>query len=211
MRIIYLHGFASSPASRKAQVFASRLAAAGADVSVPALDGGDFEHLTISGQYAILRREAAGGPVTLIGSSMGGYLAALYAAKHPNEVERLVLLAPAFHFHSRWPKMLGEEKFASWRETGALSVFHYADLKERNVGWQLAEDAANWDAEPHFTQPALIFHGRNDAVVPVQFSESYAAAHPNVELRVFDAGHELTEAIDEMWDHTARFLQLKRQ
>lgn len=211
MRIIYLHGFASSPASRKAQVFASRLAAAGAEVSVPALDGGDFEHLTISGQYAILRREAAGGPVTLIGSSMGGYLAALYAAKHPDEVERLVLLAPAFHFHSRWPKMLGEEKFASWRETGVLSVFHYADLKERNVGWQLAEDAANWDAEPHFTQPALIFHGRNDVVVPVQFSESYAASHSNVELRVFDAGHELTEAIDEMWDHTARFLQLKRQ
>lgn len=211
MRIIYLHGFASSPASRKAQVFASRLAEAGADVSVPALDGGDFEHLTISGQYAILRREAAGGPVTLIGSSMGGYLAALYAAKHAAEVERLVLLAPAFHFHSRWPKMLGEENFAAWRETGVLSVYHYADLKERNVGWQLAEDAANWDAEPDFKQPALIFHGNNDPVVPVQFSMSYAASHPNVELHVFDAGHELTEVIEEMWDHTARFLQLKRQ
>lgn len=211
MRIIYLHGFASSPASRKAQVFASRLAAAGAEVSVPALDGGDFEHLTISGQYAILRREAANGPVTLIGSSMGGYIAALYAAKHPDEVERLVLLAPAFHFHSRWPLMLGEEKFAKWRETGVLSVFHYAELKERNVGWQLAEDAANWDAEPDFKQPALIFHGRNDPVVPVRFSESYAASHPNVELSVFDAGHELTEVIDEMWERTARFLQLKRQ
>jgi len=211
LRIIYLHGFASSPASRKAQVFASRLAAGGAEVSVPALDGGDFEHLTISGQYAILRREAAGGPVTLIGSSMGGYLAALYAAKHPEEVERLVLLAPAFHFHSRWPLMLGEEKFSAWRETGVLSVFHYADQKERNVGWQLAEDAANWDAEPNFAQPALIFHGSEDPVVPVKFSESYAASHSNVELHVFDAGHELTEVIDEMWDLTARFLQLRRQ
>jgi len=211
LRIIYLHGFASSPASRKAQFFASRLASAGAEVSVPALDGGDFEHLTISGQYAILRREAAGGPVTLIGSSMGGYLAALYAAKHPEEVERLVLLAPAFHFHSRWPLMLGEEKFSAWREIGVLSVFHYADQKERNVGWQLAEDAANWDAEPNFTQPALIFHGSNDPVVPVKFSESFAASHPNVELHVFDAGHELTEVIDEMWELAARFLQLRRQ
>lgn len=211
MRIIYLHGFASSPASRKAQVFASRLAGAGASVSVPALDGGDFEHLTISGQYAILRREAAGGKVTLIGSSMGGYLAALYASKHPDEVERLVLLAPAFHFHTRWPLMLGEEKFAAWRETGVLSVFHYADLKERNVGWQLAEDAANWDAEPDFKQPALIFHGSNDPVVPVRFSQTFAASHPNVDLHVFDTGHELTEVIDEMWELTARFLHLKRQ
>src|SRR5690348_17748458 len=53
-----------------------------------------FEHLTISGQLGVLERTLQNEPVRLIGSSMGGYLAALYAARHP-EVDRLVLLAPA--------------------------------------------------------------------------------------------------------------------
>jgi uncharacterized protein len=107
LRFIYLHGFASGPSSRKAQIFKARLEAAGAEVEVPALDGGDFENLTISGQYAIVERLAGGGAVSLIGSSMGGYLASQYASRHP-EVEKLVLMAPAFHFHARWPKMIGE-------------------------------------------------------------------------------------------------------
>ena len=47
-------------------------------------------------------------PVTLMGSSLGGYLAALYAARHA-EVERLVLMAPAFCFPRRWAARYGRE------------------------------------------------------------------------------------------------------
>ena len=155
MRIIYLHGFASGPESRKAQVFRARFENAGIPVTVPRLDGGFFFNLTISGQYEILSTEAKGEPVVLVGSSMGGYLAALYASRHP-EVEKLVLLAPAFGFQNRWPQMLGAEQFRAWEETGELEIFHYADQAARKVSWRLVEDAQNWDPVPHFTQPALI-------------------------------------------------------
>lgn len=210
MRIIYLHGFASGPSSRKAQIFKARLEAAGCEVSVPALDGGDFENLTISGQYAILEREAAGRPVSLIGSSMGGYLAALYASRHP-EVQKLVLMAPAFHFHARWPRMIGEENFENWRKSGFLEVFHYASQTQRRVSWNLAADAASWPPEPSFSQPALIFHGDNDDTVPVSLSLDFAAKHPNVTLHRFPAGHELTEVVDEMWTLAAQFLGIAGQ
>jgi len=93
-RVVYLHGFASSPSSTKARYFREKLEAAGAVVDVPDLAEGDFQHLTITGQMRVLERVAGGRPVSLIGSSMGGYLAALYAARH-TEVERLALLAPA--------------------------------------------------------------------------------------------------------------------
>jgi len=205
LRIIYLHGFASGPGSRKAQVFRARFEESGVPVSVPRLDGGNFFGLTISGQYEILAREAAGEAVTLVGSSMGGYLAALYAAEHP-EVEKLVLLAPAFGFQHRWPSMMGEDKFREWKETGELELYHYGDRDMRKVGWQLAEDAAKWEPVPHVTQPALLFHGTMDTTVPIAGSETYAASHPNVRLHAFDAGHELTEVIDPMWELTARFL-----
>ena len=207
MRIIYLHGFASGPGSRKAQVFRAHFEEAGVAVAIPELDAGFFFGLTISGQYEVLSRAANGEPAVLMGSSMGGYLAALYAARHP-EVEKLVLLAPAFGFQNRWPAMIGEEKFRIWEETGELEVFHYGDNATRKVGWQLAADAKNWEPAPHFTQPALLFHGRNDLTVPIAGSEAYAASHPNVTMEAFDAGHELTEVIDEMWERTAAFLEI---
>src|SRR5437764_5917323 len=100
-RIVYLHGFASGPTSSKARHFRDRLKDAGFTVDVPDLAAGDFEHLTISGQLRVLEQAAGTGKLHLIGSSMGGYLAALYAARH-SAVERLVLLAPAFRFNSRW-------------------------------------------------------------------------------------------------------------
>ncbi|MEO0390317.1 MAG: alpha/beta fold hydrolase, partial [Pseudomonadota bacterium] len=44
---------------------------------------------------ALLRHEGVSGPVTLMGYSMGGAVAAAYAAAHPTRVARVVLIAPA--------------------------------------------------------------------------------------------------------------------
>jgi predicted esterase YcpF (UPF0227 family) len=54
--VVYLHGFASSPASRKAQFFRERFAAQGVEMAIPALDGGDFFNLTLSGQLEVIER-----------------------------------------------------------------------------------------------------------------------------------------------------------
>ena len=64
---------------------------------------------------------------------------------------------------------------------------------------------------PDFIQPSLIFHGRQDPVVPCEFSEQFAASHPNARLHVFDDGHELNASVDAMWTLTAQFLQIKGQ
>jgi pimeloyl-ACP methyl ester carboxylesterase len=204
-RIVYLHGFASSPASGKAQYFSQRLTSAGYHVSIPNLDEGDFKGLTISGQLRVVEREAAGGATAVIGSSMGGYLAALYAARHP-EIERVVLLAPAFGFARRWPLRLGDETVAAWREMGTMEVFHYAEGRDRPVGYQLLEDGARYEDHPDVRQPCLIFHGVRDEVVPVSFSQEFAAGRANVELHTVESGHELTDVLDLMWTRVEPFL-----
>ncbi len=116
LRVLYLHGFASSPGSRKASFFAERLARLGFEVDVPDLAEGDFKGLTISGQLRAVERLARNERMILIGSSLGGYVASLYAARHP-EVQSLILLAPAFRFFELWRSELrsGEqmEKLAS--------------------------------------------------------------------------------------------------
>ena len=166
-RILYLHGFASGPRSNKARFFQRLLESAGAQVAALDLARGDFEHLTITGQLQAVNEAAAGEPVALMGSSMGGYVAALYAARHA-EVTRLVLLAPAFGFARRWPERLGPEAVENWRRTGWMEVFHYAEDRNRAVSHALLEDGAQYEDYPDFTQPALIFHGAQDDVVPAE-------------------------------------------
>ncbi len=205
MKFIYLHGFASSPASRKAQFFAEKLRAAGAEVEVPALESEGFENLTVSGQLRVIESVAAGAPVRMLGSSMGGYLAALYASLHP-EVEKLLLLAPAFGFAERWKLRLGEEQFSRWRDTGYMEVQHYATNTVQRVGFGLISDGLQYPVEPAFQQAALIYHGLADDVVPVDFSRHFVAKHPNATLREKQSGHELTDVMAEIWEESKDFL-----
>ncbi|MEO8596102.1 MAG: YqiA/YcfP family alpha/beta fold hydrolase [Candidatus Solibacter sp.] len=204
-RILYLHGFASSPASSKARFFAARLRAAGARVDIPDLAAGDFEHLTLSGQLRVIEEAAGGDPVSLMGSSMGGYLAALYAARHP-EVARVVLLAPAFRFAKRWEEHLGPAAIAAWRASGTSTVFHYGEGRERNLSSALLDDGYAYEDFPDFRQPALIFHGAHDDVVPSPYSSQFAAAHPNAHLEILDSGHELLNVLDYMAPKVLEFL-----
>jgi uncharacterized protein len=204
-RIVYLHGFASGPQSSKARYFRTLLQDNGASVAIPDLADGDFEHLTLTGQLSVIDRAVAGEPAALIGSSMGGYLAALYAARHSN-VQRIVLLAPAFGFAQRWTERLGPAQVAAWRRTGTIDVFHYADNRDRKLGYQLLADAERFEAYPGFTQPALIFHGAHDDVVPVRYSQEFAVNYPNATLEVLDAGHDMLNVLDYMSGKIVPFL-----
>lgn len=209
MRYLYLHGFASGPTSSKAAYFRERFAGLGLALETPDLTGGDFAHLTITGQLSVVERTLEGQAACLIGSSLGGYLAALYAARHP-EVARVVLMAPAFGFARRWPLRLGEQTVQSWRETGWLAVYHYARKEEARVHYALLEDGLRYEDFPAVNQPVLVFHGTRDEVVPASFSEDFRALHPHAELRLFDSGHELTDVLEPMWQETCRFLRLRQ-
>jgi len=163
------------------------------------MDQGDFEHLTISGQLDLLEQTIRGERVRLIGSSMGGYLASLYAAAHA-EVERLVLLAPAFGFAQRWDRKIGELK------PDRFEVFHHGDQRMRQVHYGLIEDARGYPGAPEFAQPAWIFHGILDDVVPVEYSRDFAASHANARLTELQSDHELLNVLDYILDEAVPFL-----
>ena len=205
MRYVYLHGFASGPRSRKAVAFQSALAKKGVTLEVPDLAQGDFEHLTISGQLAVVERQLAGEPACLIGSSMGGYLASLYAASH-REVDRLVLLAPAFGFSTRWQELLGPEQLRAWGQTGTIEVFHYGQNALCPLDYGLHEDALRFPALPDFPQAAHIYHGIHDAVVPVSLSRECVRQHQLCQLTEFDSDHELLNVLDQITECAVPFL-----
>ena len=207
-RVVYLHGFASSPHSSKAQFFRRKFAAKGVPMEIPRLDEGRFEELTVSGQLRVIDRAVGDEPAILIGSSLGGYLAALYAHRHPTQVEKLVLLAPAFQFPRRWRERYSDQDWEQWKREGSTPVFHYGDGRERRLGFQFVEDAAQYEDEPEFPQPALILHGVRDSIVPAEISRGYAADHPNTRLVLFESGHELTDVLEPMWLEILTFLSV---
>ena len=209
MRLVYLHGFASSPASSKAQFFGKKFTDAGFDVRVPALDGGDFLNLTITSQLAIVERAVGdAAQVVLMGSSLGGYLAAVYAARHPEQVTHAILMAPAFCFARRWSVEL--PALEEWKRTGVMELFHYGERRQREISYNLISDGLEYEDYPEVTQPALVLHGALDPVVPVSLSEEFVRRYPaHARLRVYpQSGHELTDVVDGMWAEIQAFLGL---
>jgi pimeloyl-ACP methyl ester carboxylesterase len=87
-RILFIHGSDSTGQTYKAQVLRKHF---------PELIAPDF-----TGPLAVRMAQMASivndqDGWTLIGSSLGGLMAALFATQHPGQMHKLVLLAPALH------------------------------------------------------------------------------------------------------------------
>lgn len=139
------------------------------------------------------------GPRILVGSSMGGYAAAWFAAEHPEAVQGLVLAAPAFRFGStmlgRVPGLTPE----AWRLRGSAEYQGMAGPVR--LGWQLYEQAAGRGVallaqRLNPSMPIRVFHAIDDDVIPYADSVDFVAgAGPDVELALSrSGGHRLQES-----------------
>jgi pimeloyl-ACP methyl ester carboxylesterase len=210
--IFYLHGFASSAKSTKAGYFADRLREHGIALRCPDFNEPDFSTLTLTrmldqveGQLEVLGRR----PATLIGSSLGGTLAILAAARFAERVDRLVLLAPAVMFAKPGHHLLPPERIDEWRRRGALPFFHHAHDAERPLNYEFYEDSLRYDAfTARFDQQALVFQGLRDASVDYRTVEAFARTRPNLTLSLLDDDHQLIASLPRIWESVAPFLGL---
>ncbi len=211
-QVVYLHGFASSPESTKAEYLAQRLAEHGMRLVRPDLNAPDFRTMTMTrmlGQVERLLRESAANRTALIGSSLGGTLAILAASRWRPSIDRLALLAPAVMFAKPGHHLLPPERVAEWRRAGALPFFHYAHDAERLLDVGFYEDSLQYDAfNATFTQPALIFQGLRDTSVDARTVEAFARNRTNVTLSLLDDDHQLTASLPRIWNGLQPFLGL---
>ncbi|WP_107667446.1 YqiA/YcfP family alpha/beta fold hydrolase [Cyanothece sp. BG0011] len=200
-KYIYLHGFASSPQSIKAQKFKDLFAAENIPLIIPDLNQNDFYHLTLTRQIQQLSTylENEQNSVILIGSSLGGLTATWTAEKHP-KVKELILLAPAFNFFTHWLQSIDKNTLDTWKKRGELSIYHYGYDKELPLSYQFITDGKTYD-ETTLKRPipTLIFHGKHDEVIPIESSYDYAKTREWVKLIELDSDHGLTDMIPEIW------------
>ncbi len=209
MQFIYLHGFASSPDSAKAKYLRDRFASVQIELKTPDLNQNDFSHLTITRQLAQVEALfSLSTPVTLIGSSLGG-LTAAWLAEQQLQVERLILLAPAFGFLSHWLPQLGAEKLQKWQKEQYLMVYHYGESRSLPLSYQFVLDAAQYrDEQLLRSVPTLILHGIQDEVISIQASRDFAQ-RPWVELIELNSDHSLSNVMPEIWQAIQIFCQLR--
>lgn len=116
----------------------------------------------------------------VFGSSMGGAVALLWAAREERIVAVATLAAvglPA-EIASRYP-----EQIMTWEKQG------YLDLPEGRIGLAFVEDAQTHDvtsAVRVLRAPILVVHGSEDEVVPLTDAHDIATAARNASLYIVD-------------------------
>jgi pimeloyl-ACP methyl ester carboxylesterase len=210
--VFYLHGFTSSARSTKAGYFANRLQAHGVELRCPDFNLPAFSSLTMTRMLDQLAAEMAalrGEQATLIGSSLGGTLAILAASRLSDEVDRLVLLAPAVMFAKNGHHVLSPERIEEWQRKGAIPFFHYGYNEERLLDYGFYEDTMRYDAfDANVSQPTLIFQGMRDRSVDYRTVERFARTRPNVTLSLLDDDHQLIASLPTIWNDVEAFLAL---
>lgn len=204
---IYLHGFASGPNSHKGQWLRSRFQTQAIDLHLLDLNQGDFAHLTLSRQINQVRQQLCG-PTILIGSSLGG-LVASWVAQQSEQIEQLILLAPAFQFLNQWLPRLGQEQLDHWQSTGWLSIYHHGLDSQQPLHYEFLTDARRYpDSQLKQPIPTLLLHGQHDDVISLEASRLYAQYRPWVTLKSLDTDHGMIDAMDDIWTAITDVCQL---
>lgn len=119
----------------------------------------------------------------LMGTSQGGAVSAITAAKHVDEILGLVLLYPAFvladNANERYqsPEEIPDTQFFMWMDVGRAYF-------EPLLGYDIYADIEAYDKD------VLILHGDEDSIVPLSYSERAAEVYPSAQLEVLQgAGH----------------------
>ena len=208
--IVFLPGFRSDMTGDKATALAAFCAERGQamlrfDYSGHGSSGGRFEDGTIGrwtdDALAVIDRLTEG-PLVLVGSSMGGWIALLVAVARPDHVAALIGIAAAPDFTEAliWPAMTCEQRATLMRD----GVFHRPSRygEPYPITRALIEDGRSrllLNAPIALDCPVRLLHGQEDPDVPWEMALRIAERFTGRDVQVFlvnDGDHRLSRPQD---------------
>lgn len=208
---VWLGGFKSDMAGTKAQHLAEWACRRGQgfvrfDYSGHGQSGGQFAERTVTdwlGDALAVADQQTTGPLVLVGSSMGGWIALLAARARPDRVRGLLLIAPAADFTERlmWAGFSPEvrrqiETVGRWERPSAYDPEPYVITRA------LIEDGRRhllMDAPIPFAGPVRILQGGRDPDVPAAHAQALVGLirAPDVRFELIaDGDHRLSRPQD---------------
>lgn len=208
--IVWLGGYRSDMAGTKAQALADWAAQSGRaflrfDYFGHGESTGDFEKGTITRwreDALAVMDELTDGPLVLVGSSMGGWIACLAAMAWPERVQAMVLIAPAPDFTEKLiGPSLDDAARADIAETGVwYRPSPYGDPDP--ITRELMDDGARWSILPgpvNIEAPVRILQGGADDAVPWPHALELANAMKSQDVvftLIKDGDHRLSRPAD---------------
>lgn len=121
--------------------------------------------------------------VILWGASQGGFVSAMVASDHIDEVDALILYYPAF--------VLQDDAKQAYPNIEDIPESY--PIMDMEVGRVYNIDARSFDVYKtieNYTKPVLIIHGSDDSIVPIRYAEKATHFYKDVKYIVIDgAGH----------------------
>lgn len=175
--VVWVGGWRSDMGGTKAEALAGTAKAGGwnylrYDHFAHGESSGDWQAATIGRwreDLIALIDDLIAGPVVLVGSSMGGWVAGLAAVARPERIKAMVLIAPAADFAHRlmWPN-LSEAARYEIETTGVHTVTDDFD-GPYDLTQSFFEEARDWsllDGPVAITCPVRVLQGMLDEPVP---------------------------------------------
>jgi len=197
---LYLHGMGSVRAGEKsdslfAHAKAQGRAATRFDFRGHGESSGSLGQVTIRDLVAdtLLLLDRLG-PSILVGSSLGGLVAAMVTATATDRVQGLVLIAPALGFMNRLEHRLGPDGCMQTSDGRRFLVSQEVLADARTI------DEARLPREIH--APTLVVHGTADDVVPFAHSVAFHADLAALSKRLWlvpDGDHRLNTVAAAIW------------
>ncbi|TSA01088.1 MAG: alpha/beta fold hydrolase, partial [Nitrospiraceae bacterium] len=132
---------------------------------------GQFTDYTLSDWIgdarAVLGLIKNGPPITIVGNSLGGWIAWLMAQEYP-AVEKLVLIAPAFNMMGVRAKQIQAARRQAWKTNGWMPWDDEPAHKDWPLSWKWVEESeAYWKISYDRLRPVktTLLHGLQDTVI----------------------------------------------
>ena len=175
-QILFITGFLSKRWGNKSKAFAEWCRERGwgfccYDVRGFGDSEGRFTDYTLSDWIedarTVIKNMESNAPVTLVGNSLGSWIAWLVAQEFPT-VDELILIAPAFNMMGERAKQISDERRHAWHTTGWMPWDDDALHKDWPLSWKWVEES-----EQYWTQTfsslrrvkTTILHGLQDTVI----------------------------------------------
>lgn len=165
---------------------------------------GQFTDYTLSDWIAdartVLDSIKTGPPVTIVGNSLGSWIAWLVAQEFPI-VEEIILIAPAFNMMGERAKIISQDRLHDWHTAGWMPWDDDPLHKDWPLSWKWVEESeAYWAKTFDTLRPVktTILHGEQDIVISPDGSRQFAnellrrAPGFPLDLRLIPGDHRLS-------------------
>ena len=141
-----------------------------------------------------------GQSITIVGNSLGGWIAWLMA-QECSEIERLVLIAPAFNMMGLRAQTIAPERCHAWYTAGWMPWDDEPAHQDYPLAWKWVEESrAYWGTSFDRLRPVstAILHGQQDSVIlpqgSSQFVEQLRGLAPSfpIDLHLVPGDHRLS-------------------